>query len=59
MLIGALVPAIMGEEDAPTWLGNATLIIGYGLLAYGFLLAMRARRGPSEAPPPTKDEEPT
>ena len=44
LLAGALVPAIMGGEDkAPTWLPNATLIIGYGMLAYGFFLAMRAR----------------
>lgn len=43
LLIGALVPAVMGTDDAPTWLPNATLIIGYGLLAWGFFLAMRAR----------------
>ena len=59
LLAGALVPAIVGEDDAPAWLGNATLIIGYGCLAYGFLLAMRARRAPSEASPPVKDEEPS
>lgn len=45
LLLGALVPATMGN-DAPTWLPNATLIIGYGFLAYGFFLAMRARKGP-------------
>ena len=42
LLIGALVPAIMGD-DAPTWIPNATLVIGYGFLAYGFFRAMRAR----------------
>ncbi len=57
LLVGALVPAIVGE-DAPEWLGNATLIIGYGMLAYGFLLAMRARKTPTETPDlPPKDEE--
>lgn len=49
LLIGALTPAIMGAEDAPTWLSNATLIIGYGFLAYGFFLAMRARSDAREA----------
>lgn len=43
LLAGALVPAIMGEDKAPTWVSNSTLIIGYGLLAYGFFKAMRAR----------------
>lgn len=49
LLAGALVPAIMGEEDAPAWVSNATLVVGYGFLAYGFLLAMRARKGPGKS----------
>jgi hypothetical protein len=48
LLIGALVPAIVGEDDAPTWLGNATLIIGYGFLAWGFFLAMKTRSSNKE-----------
>lgn len=48
LLIGALVPAIVGEDGAPTWLGNATLVIGYGLLAWGFFRAMQARRDDKE-----------
>ena len=44
LLIGSLVPAIVGADDTPTWLPNASLVIGYGFLAYGFFLAMRARR---------------
>ena len=43
LLAGSLVPAIVGEEDAPAWVSNVTFVIGYGLLAYGFFLAMRAR----------------
>jgi hypothetical protein len=51
LLIGALVPAIQGDRTNRTgWLPNATLIIGYGFLAYGFFLAMRARKEPSEPP---------
>lgn len=49
LLAGALIPAIMGAKNAPTWLSNATLIIGYGFLAYGFFLAMRARSDAREA----------
>lgn len=48
LLIGALIPAIVGKEDAATWLPNATLVIGYGFLAYGFFLAMRARKAPTQ-----------
>ena len=48
LLIGSLVPAIMGAEDAPAWVSNATLIVGYGFLAYGFFLAMRARSAPRD-----------
>ena len=48
LLVGALVPAIMGPANAPTWLPNAAFIIGYGLLAYGFFLAMRARSAATE-----------
>lgn len=53
LLIGALVPAMVGADDAPTWLSNASLVIGYGFLAYGFFLAMQARK----APPPKEEEE--
>ncbi|MEA2517651.1 MAG: hypothetical protein QOG16_1489 [Actinomycetota bacterium] len=53
LLAGSLVPAVMGD-DAPTWLPNATLIVGYGFLAYGFFLAMRAR---TDAKPISKEEE--
>ena len=49
LLFGALIPAIMGTDDAPSWLPNATLVIGYGFLAYGFFLAMRARSDAREA----------
>ena len=48
LLIGALVPALMGTDDAPRWLPNASLVIGYGFLAYGFFLAMRARSATRE-----------
>jgi hypothetical protein len=48
LLVGSLVPAIVGRSDAPAWLSNATLIIGYGFLAYGFFLAMRARGAATE-----------
>jgi hypothetical protein len=47
LLIGSLVPALMGD-DAPAWVPNATLIIGYGFLAYGFFKAMRAKNAPRE-----------
>jgi dipeptide/tripeptide permease len=50
LLAGSLAPAIMGEEDAPTWLSNASLIIGYGFLAYGFFRAMRARSESAPGP---------
>lgn len=49
LLAGSLIPAVMGD-DAPTWLPNATLIIGYGFLAYGFFLAMRARTEKAPGP---------
>lgn len=45
LLIGALVPALMGA-NARSWVPNATLVVGYGFLAYGFFLAMKARKGP-------------
>lgn len=50
LLIGALIPAIQGDGSNRTgWLPNASLIIGYGFLAYGFFLAMRARSDAREA----------
>ncbi len=63
LLVSAIVAAIMGD-DAPDWLPNASLIIGYGLLAYGFWLAMQARAAArdnarssaSEDAGPPKDE---
>jgi hypothetical protein len=54
LLIGSLVPAIMGA-DAPTWLPNASLVIGYGFLAYGFFRAMGDRRAKQEWTAETKD----
>jgi threonine/homoserine/homoserine lactone efflux protein len=59
LLVGSLVPAIMGAADAPTWLPNASLVIGYGFLAYGFFLAMRARSGARDTATkrPPEDEE--
>lgn len=42
LLAGSLVTAVMGE-DAPASVDEAALLTGYGLLAYGFFLAMRAR----------------
>lgn len=50
LLAGSLLPAIMGREDAPAGVTNASFIIGYVLLAYGFFLAMRARRTPDSPP---------
>ena len=50
LLAGALVRAIMGPDDAPAWLPNASLVIGYGFLAYGFFLRMRARHITSDPP---------
>lgn len=54
LLAGALVPAIVGQENAPAGVSNVTFIIGYGLLAYGFFLAMRARSAPADL---KKDDE--
>ena len=48
LLAGALIPAIVGQENAPAGVSNASFIIGYGLLAYGFFLAMRARSAPTD-----------
>lgn len=42
LLAGSIVAAVMGG-DAPASVANASLIAGYGFLAYGFFLAMRAR----------------
>lgn len=50
LLAGSLVPAIMGEENAPAWVSNATVILGYGLLAWGFFKALRARSEGSLVP---------
>lgn len=42
LLAGSIIGAVMGD-DAPASVANASLIAGYGFLAYGFFLAMRAR----------------
>lgn len=48
LLAGSLTPALVGAENAPAGVSNASFIIGYGLLAYGFFLAMRARSAATE-----------
>ena len=63
LLVGSLLPTIMGRDDAPAGVTNASFIIGYVLLAYGFFLAMRSRRAPDaqqptgETPPGRSDNE--
>ena len=44
LLAGSLAMAVLGEENTPGWLPNSMSIVGYGFLAYGFFLAMRARK---------------
>lgn len=50
MLTGSLILLALaftrtgGEDRLPGWLSTAIFAIGYGVLAYGFFLAMRARR---------------
>lgn len=43
LLAGSLVNAVTTESWITDWVPNATFVIGYGLLAWGFFLAMRAR----------------
>ncbi len=50
MMAGALVLLVLaftrvgGEDRLPGWFSFVATAIGYGLLAFGFLLAMRRRR---------------
>ena len=50
MLTGSLILLALaftrtgGEERLPGWLSTAIFAIGYGVLAYGFFLAMRTRK---------------
>ena len=43
LLVGSLINAITDASWITDWVPNASFIIGYGLLAWGFFLAMRAR----------------
>lgn len=43
ILLASSVISAVFKEDAPDWLPNLSLIVGYGFLAWGFLKAMRAR----------------
>lgn len=45
ILLGLAFSRTGGEERLPGWLSTAIFVIGYGLLAYGFFLAMRRRKG--------------
>jgi len=44
LLTGAIVRGIAPEEAVAGWVQNASLVIGYVLLGYGFFLSHRARR---------------
>lgn len=44
LLTGAIVRGMAPEAAVAGWIQNASLVIGYVLLAYGFFLSHRARR---------------
>lgn len=51
LLVGSLVNAVTDESWITDWVPNATFVVGYGLLAWGFWLAMSLRaskRNPSD-----------
>ena len=44
VLLGMALSRVGGEERLPDWASVAGQVVGYGLLAYGFFLAMKTRR---------------
>ena len=44
ILLGLAFSRTGGEERLPGWLSTAIFVIGYGVLAYGFFLAMKRRK---------------
>ena len=44
ILLGLAVSRVGGQDRLPGWLTVAIYAVGYGLLAYGFFLAMRTRK---------------
>lgn len=45
VLLGLAFSRLGGRDRLPEWLTVAIYAVGYGILAYGFFLAMRARKG--------------
>ena len=45
VLLGLAFSRVGGEDRLPEWLTAVIYAVGYGILAYGFFLAMRARKG--------------
>lgn len=44
VLLGLAIARVGGPERIPGWLTTAVYLFGYGLLGYGFFLAMRTRK---------------
>lgn len=57
LLVGAIVRGIAPEEAVVGWVHNASLVIGYMLLGYGFFLSHRARREAIERAAKRRDRE--
>ena len=55
LLFGSLINAITDVRWVTDWVPNASFIIGYGLLAWGFFQAMADRRLKQEWTGESKD----